>query len=466
MQRMQQTSLVRFCDECGFANERDASECAACHSRLVDTNASGVDDEVPAIAPVTIAPAPVLEVTPGASFTTALPDVPREFKRGTLLKGRYYIQEELGRGGFSTVYHAVDLKQSEDNGGEVAIKRIQLSALTPRQVIDATETFNREITMLARFKGIRGIPRFYEQLTDPENWYLVMEYVRGETLEDYLQKRRRKYLPEYRVIEIGIRLTQILHELHKAHPPVIFRDLKPANIMLTSKHNDHDLYLIDFGIARNHTPGKAKDTIRLGSPGYAPPEQYGSAQTDQRSDIYSLGATLQTLLTGRDPLDLRAGESSLNPKAPSPGLRKLLDQMLDPDPEQRPADMEQVQASLKDLQPQILTKHLPLLNYMDGFIRGVSWGAVLLAFLWQNSWIALLGGLAFSFIVVSITMLWLAFRELKAKRRSAARFLFDMLFSGALFRAKSVRRYYRAGMWTGSLLCLLILLLHVFGWFI
>lgn len=418
MQRMQQTSLVRFCDECGFANRLDANECAACQSLLASTR--NTPDELQVPAPVKIAPAPVLEVTPGTHFATALPDVPREFKRGTLLKGRYYIQGELGRGGFSIVYHAVDLKQSADNGGEVAIKRIQLSALTPRQIIDATETFNREITMLARFKGIKGIPRFYEQLTDPENWYLVMEYVRGETLEDYLQKRRRKYLPEYRVIEIGIKLAQILHKLHKANPPVIFRDLKPANIMLTSKYNDRDLYLIDFGIARNYTPGKAKDTIRLGSPGYAPPEQYGSAQTDQRSDIYSLGATLQMLLTGRDPLDLRAGEASFNPKVPSPGLRKLLDRMLDPDPEQRPADMEQVRKSLKDIQTQFWSRHHSLVSYGLGLLWGVLIGIALLALVWTGSWVWVF--YIFFLLLMFVNSGWRSLRRFrnlpKASRRS------------------------------------------------
>jgi predicted Ser/Thr protein kinase len=462
MQRMQQTSLVRFCDECGFANKLDADECAACQSPLVSTSNTSDEPQVP--APVKIAPSPVLEVTPGAHFATALPDVPREFKRGTLLKGRYYIQEELGRGGFSIVYHAVDLKQSADNGGEVAIKRIQLSALTPRQVIDATETFNREITMLARFKGVRGIPRFYEQLTDPENWYLVMEYVRGETLEDYLRKRRRKYLPEYRVIKMGIRLTQILRELHKAHPPVIFRDLKPANIMLTSKHNDYDLYLIDFGIARNHTPGKAKDTIRLGSPDYAPQEQYGSAQTDQRSDIYSLGATLQTLLTGCDPLDLRAGEASLNPKAPSPGLRKLLDQMLDSDPEQRPADMEHVQKSLRDIGGQSMNFYLHRLSYMDGLIRGVVGGIVPLIVLWQTDWMALVGLLAFPLAIMGMIICRSIIRGPKANRFAVSRFLLARLFSWVPGRTKSERRYFLAGLLTVLLFYLLILLWHMFSW--
>ena len=234
------------------------------------------------------------------------------------------------------MYRAVNL---DVNHRKVAIKRIHLTALTSRQVIDATETFHREITMLARFSSVKGIPKFYEHLTDAENWYLIMQYIPGQTLEDYLQKAPGEYLDEKELIHLGIGLTEVLKTLHTSEPPVIFRDVKPANIMITP---DHKFCLIDFGIARNFTPGKKKDTIPLGSPGFAPPEQYGHAQTDQRSDIYSLGATLQTLLTGRDPLELRNGEPSRNPNVPSRGLRQLLDEMLSVEAAQRPADMSQI----------------------------------------------------------------------------------------------------------------------------
>src|SRR5947209_9548155 len=95
-----------------------------------------------------------------------------------------------------------------------------------------------------------------------------------------------------------MRLCTLLEHLHNHQPPIIFRDLKPANIMLTPRH---ELYLIDFGVARRFQPGKTRDTIAFGSPGYAAPEQYGRAQTTPRADIYSLGATLHQLLTGLDP---------------------------------------------------------------------------------------------------------------------------------------------------------------------
>lgn len=269
---------------------------------------------------------------------------PRDFQAGTILAERYQIEEEIGNGGFSLVYRAVDLHEKKRR---VAIKRIPLSTLTPEQIIGATETFNREVQMLSRFKGKRGIPRLYEHLTDPENWYLVMEYLPGSTLEEFLQHRPGGYLDEEETLRVGVRLAQLLQELHTDESLVVFRDVKPANIMFTPRQ---ELFLIDFGIARTFAAEKTKDTTPLGSPGYAAPEQYGRAQTDQRADVYGLGATLQTIFTGLDPLELAAGEPSRNPKRPSPALRKILDEMLAPEVEQRPTDMQAVQAKLRAIQ--------------------------------------------------------------------------------------------------------------------
>jgi serine/threonine protein kinase len=297
------------------------------------------------------------EVTPGNIFTAM------DIQSGNMLAGRYRVWKEIGHGGFSTVYWGREL------GGyrcRVAIKRIQLSALTPREIIDATETFNREVAALSRFKGTKGIPQLYEYFTDAENWYLILEYIDGQTLEDYLQKAG--YLREKEVIRIGIAVARIVQQLHAANPPVIFRDLKPANIMITP---DHDLFLIDFGIARVFTPGKKRDTIPLGSPAYASPEHYGRAQTDQRSDVYSLGATLQTLLTGRDTLELAAGEASRNRRRPSRAMRKLLADMLSPDAARRPPDMIQVQRRLKNIPPVPLIPHT-FYGHARDFLRQVN----------------------------------------------------------------------------------------------
>jgi serine/threonine protein kinase len=283
-----------------------------------------------------------------------------DFRPGSLLAGRYEIKGEIGSGGFSTVYRAVDQAVGY-NDRPVAIKRIQLDRLSPRQIIDATETFNREVEMLARFRSMEGIPAYYEHLTDAENWYLISQYIEGQTLEDYLRNVPGGYLAEKEVLVLGIALAGLMQRLHSNEPPVIFRDLKPSNIMLTPERT---FFLIDFGIARTFAPNKTKDTTPLGSPGYAPPEQYGRAQTDQRSDIYSLGATLQTLLTGHDPLELRSGETSHNPTPLSPGLRKLLDNMLSSEIGKRPPDMARVKRRLE------YVLHRPIATFLAGLVGG------------------------------------------------------------------------------------------------
>src|SRR5205807_6621447 len=129
-----------------------------------------------------------------------------------------------------------------------------------------------------------------------------------------------------------------LHYLHTQQPAIIFRDLKPANIMQTT---DGHLYLIDFGIARHFKPGQTKDTAAYGSMGYAAPEQYGRAQTTPRSDIYSLGAVLYQLLSGHDPSATPFRFPPLQSKVPTipSGLATLITQMLELDEDKRPASM-------------------------------------------------------------------------------------------------------------------------------
>lgn len=377
---MQHSSLMLFCEECGLANSLSATHCSACQHHLAHgTGLPGTSE----IVPVTVAPPPVREVTPDQPSTEERQGVASNIQAGTILAERYLIKEEIGRGGFSIVYRAIEVN---DQHRQVAIKRIPLSTLTPGQVIDATETFNREISMLTQFSGVRGVPGYYGCLTDQENWYLIMEYIAGETLEEALQKARGGYFDEKKTIRIGVELAQILNELHTNQPPVIFRDVKPANIMITP---EQELFLIDFGIARTFKWGKTRDTTPLGSPGYAPREQYGQAQTDRRADIYGLGATLQTLITGRDPLELAAGEQTRNPRPPAPELQALLDKMLSPESAQRPVDMLNVQIRLKNMQP-VQTRQKPPYRKLLGALL------LSLTFFFLTSWTSLWLGIALS----------------------------------------------------------------------
>ncbi len=136
------------------------------------------------------------------------------------------------------------------------------------------------------------------------------------------------------VLDIGVQLCNVLNYLHTRQPPIIFRDLKPDNVLRTA---DGQLYLIDFGIARHFKPGQARDTIAFGSPGYAAPEQYGKAQTGPSADIYSLGVILHQMLTGDDPSLKPFFFAPLFMRAPN-RLQLLLNRMLNMDASKRPVD--------------------------------------------------------------------------------------------------------------------------------
>jgi serine/threonine protein kinase len=274
----------------------------------------------------------------------------------TLFQERYFIMSKVGAGGFGSVYKATD-RQSGDR--LVAIKEVRLPGLHPQAMIEATSAFQREVSVLSHLDHPH-LPRLYEHFQIPGHWYLVMDFIAGETLEEYQSKEPNRRLLLSEVLNIGIQLCTVLHYLHSQQPAIVFRDLKPANIMRTSTGQ---LYLIDFGIARYFKPGQAKDTVALGSPGYAAPEQYGKAQTTPRADIYSLGAVLHQLLTTRDPSEAPFRFLPLRPKSPQnhsdPGsltmsmvdvlvckLERLIASMLDMDVNKRPLDVACVQQEL------------------------------------------------------------------------------------------------------------------------
>ncbi|HEY7417703.1 MAG TPA: protein kinase, partial [Ktedonobacteraceae bacterium] len=214
--------------------------------------------------------------------------------------------------------------------------------------------FNREASVLSSLQHPQ-VPQIYDQFSDPDHWYLVLQYVEGPTLETYLEMRatQGKPLQFDEVLEIALQLGEVLHYLHTRQPPVIFRDLKPSNIIRTPPKGT--LCLVDFGIARRFRPGQQRDTQALGSPGYAAPEQYGRAQTTPRSDIYSLGALLHFLLSGDDPAEEASPglrPLSLHAEKGAEALSELVQCMLSPDPELRPATMSKVITALEAIQQQ------------------------------------------------------------------------------------------------------------------
>jgi len=236
---------------------------------------------------------------PGARFCQAcgrpLAGGMQTIALGGLVQGRYQVLQLLGQGGMGAVYQVLDTRLG---GKLLAMKEMSDAALLdPAEKAAAIAAFRQEAELLANLDHV-NIPKVSDFFTEGGKHYIVMEYVPGETLEARLA-RQGTPCSEQEVRAWAWQLGEVLTYLHSQSPPVIFRDLKPGNIMLTPQGQ---VKLIDFGIARFFKPGKTGDTQQMGTPGYAPPEQYGQgAQTDERSDIYSLGVVLHEALTRYDP---------------------------------------------------------------------------------------------------------------------------------------------------------------------
>ena len=218
---------------------------------------------------------------------------PSALKVGTVLQGRYRIQGIIGVGGMSTVYRARDLRFP---GVErlCAVKEMFNVAAEPRLRQMRLTNFQREAALLATLAH-PVIPSIYDFFDVHGTIYLVLELVQGQDLETLLAQRGEPF-PQQTLVDWALELTDVLAYLHGRTPePIIFRDLKPSNVMLKA---DGRLTLIDFGIARSFAPSQ-KGTM-IGTEGYAPPEQYRGI-ADVRGDIYALGATLHHLATGSDP---------------------------------------------------------------------------------------------------------------------------------------------------------------------
>jgi len=318
------SSLHRYCTNCGAANQLQAAFCFACGQSLQ---------------------ALVADTTPLSSAAIG------SLAPGHLLKERYRLVAQIGKGGMGTVYKAEDTLFDDHL---VAVKELSQSGLNAQEMVEATNAFKREAHLLVGLNH-PNLPKVHDYFADDGRWYLVMDFIEGETLETYLTHRIGGYLPVKEALDIGIQLCTVLDYLHTRQPPIIFRDLKPGNVMRTP---DGQLYLIDFGIARHLHPGQAQDTMALGSPGYAAPEQFGKAQTTPRSDIFSLGAVLYQLVSGADPALAFLTYAPLNLHGqPLPaGLETLLMHMLEKDASKRPASMAAVKQELQRIAARVPAK--------------------------------------------------------------------------------------------------------------
>lgn len=262
---------------------------------------------------------------------------------GRLLHGRYRVERRLGEGGTGIVWLVADTREK---GNVWALKELDFEGVaSPAERAEAVALFERESDMLMRLSH-PSLPQVVDRFAEGGRQYLVMERVEGPTLDQAL-KRRGAPMIEADVAAWAAQVCDVLAYLHGCVPPVVYRDLKPANIMLSVSGH---VKLIDFGIARPLNPLRPGDTVAYGTPGYAPPEQYlGNALP--ASDVYALGVTMYQLLTARDPqaADFRISPARQHNPAITTEMATLLSACTRTDAAARPR-VDEVRAVLVRLQ--------------------------------------------------------------------------------------------------------------------
>lgn len=309
-----------YCPECGAQLHPDDPYCGECGAKQETT------------APPLVVEAPKSRMPEqkknGSSSVQLAPD--------TLLLDRYMIVKRVGGGGMGSVYLARDKRLADR---PCAVKEMIELFADESQRVKAVDDFKREAEVLAQLEH-PSIPTIYDYFIEGGRYYLVMKWIGGGDLAEQM-RLLGGIVPEDVVCEWAIQICDVLNYIHSQKPPIIYRDLKPANLMLDDKTGR--VMLVDFGIARIVRPTE-KGVTAIGTMGYAPPELF-AGKVEPRSDIYSLGATMFHMMTRADPQDnpllifdfnKNPRPSQLNPNI-SPGMEALLMSSVAHRPEDRPA---------------------------------------------------------------------------------------------------------------------------------
>jgi serine/threonine protein kinase len=309
------------CPYCGTSNNYGENFCEECGAQLI--SGDSVDTSTEAVEPL------------------------GQVVSGTRLQnGRYVIIKMLGEGGMGSVLLAKDTRLADKL---MVIKVLSVASSTPNKLEEDVRNFKREAETLAHLDHPL-IPDVTDHFEEGTSYYMVMDYVDGENLEDWLE-RTKQPMQERDALKYTLEVLDILEYLSQQQPAIVHRDIKPANIIISSK--DKHAHLVDFGIARSNTliNGERKKTTALGTPGYAPPEQY-QGFSDPRSDLYALAATLHHLVTNRDPADYPPFQypaaRTLNPHVSSQ-LEQILLKALKPSANERYQSAQEMRADLESL---------------------------------------------------------------------------------------------------------------------
>ena len=274
--------------------------------------------------------------------------------------GRYVVKRVLGQGGMGAALLATDIRLDSKS---VVIKELISDHTNPTRQQEDVRNFKREVATLAHLEHPL-IPSVTDHFQEGPRYFMVQEYVEGENLEERLE-RTRQPMKERETLICASEILDILSYLARQTPPIVHRDIKPANIIVGAR--DRRAHLVDFGIARGDV-AQSKQTAALGTPGYAPPEQY-QGNADPRSDLYALAATLHHLLTNRDPRDYPPFNfppvRSLNPDL-SVDIEHVLERGLVNDRNQR----YQSASSMKQAVDTILQQRFGVSGNIDSYTLG------------------------------------------------------------------------------------------------
>ncbi|MBI2264491.1 MAG: protein kinase [Armatimonadetes bacterium] len=297
-----------YCPDCGRDNRDSAKFCIAC--------GCSIGSQTPGLTAIAVTLCP-----------------------GMVLQARYEIKKLLKSGGMGSVYLAADLRL----GIYCAVKDLRHVYQDPRELQEARDRFEREARTLAKLQHPR-LPGARDHFEEKGSFYFVMDYVEGEDLEAIQKREAPNGFPEERVKKIACEVLEILEYLHTLNPPVVYRDLKPSNIMI--RRQDKAVVLIDFGIARAVHSNATKKTA-IGTEGYAPPEQY-RGNPEPRSDLYALGATMHHLLTGVEPtVPFHFDPTRIRRPDVSVQMETVVSKALEMDPEKRFSSAQEMRETLK-----------------------------------------------------------------------------------------------------------------------
>jgi serine/threonine protein kinase len=312
-----------ICPYCGTENNHGELFCTECGGQLTDNPVNAVAAQKPEKGPAE-------GLTPGAS----------------LQNGRYVIVKALGEGGMGSVLLAKDTRLADKL---TVVKVLNAESSDTEKLQEDVRNFKREAETLAHLSHPL-IPDVTDHFEEGRRYYMVMSYVEGENLEHWLE-RTKQPLPEQDALRYALEVLDILEYLSKQQPAIVHRDIKPANLIIGTK--DKHVHLVDFGIARANTMigNQRRKTTALGTPGYAPPEQY-QGYADPRSDLYALAATLHHLVTNRDPGEYAPFQfppiRTLNPRL-SPQLEQILVKALKTNASERYQTPQEMRQDLESL---------------------------------------------------------------------------------------------------------------------